>query len=783
MSRLAAFLYRRRIPLTAVLVIGAVTLSPRAAIRGVDNDISAWFSPNDPLYRDYDRFRAEFGGTQPLIIALRDDAHAAAGLFTRERLEFLNDITGDIERITSVQRVESLGTASVLHAQRATSDDPAQRAESVLAVGPLLDLSRRSAEEIRTLALNDPLLRGDLVSPDGAATALVVTFDEAALDRDRSRILNQIYTTVRSRLPSGVSAYFNGSIEISETYNRVTIENQRRFIPPILVVTLLALYVLFRSMARAAVVMGSIVVSVLWTLGLYSLMGFGFNILTAMLTPLIVVLAISDDVHIIQHYDEECRRGNREQAFTATVAYLFAPLLAASGTTALGLLSLATSDVVAVRQFGIGAAVGVMVDFFSSLVLVPTLLSTLAPAIERGPQSLPRLADLLERAAAFSTRRPRIVLSAAVAVTIAAGIGITHLRVDTNHINFFASNHPLSRSAAVIDSELAGVYSFHVLLEGPPDSMKAPDTVSAIDRLAAAIAALPQVRKTTSMADHVKRTNRELHDGNPAAAVVPADPQLLAQEILLFTLNDAGRRELERVVSSDFSIAQIVVRLPSMSSDRVFETIQTAQRLATEMFAGTRIKATVTGSGRLFSALDHYLVRSQISSFSTAFVSIFAAMFVVFRSVRFGLLALVPNVFPVVAVLGAMGWFNISLNVATVMVAGVALGVVDDDTVHFLTRFRHDIAGGVPVDAAAHHAAASEGRAAFMTALINSAGFAVLMLSEYKPSAWFGGLLALTLVVAFLAEVLILPATITLVAPYLLRDPRTVLLSRPSRSI
>ena len=243
-------------------------------------------------------------------------------------------------------------------------------------------------------------------------------------------------------------------------------------------------------------------------------MGFGFNILTAMLTPLVVVLAISDDVHLIQHYDHERRHCGGEEAFKATVSYLFAPLLAASGTTALGLLSLATSDVVAIRHFGIGAAAGVMVDFVATLILVPTLLTYLAPETRLAPHDQ-YLTAPLRRGAAFATRRPRLVLAVAAGVVLVALVGITRLRVDTNHIGFFARTHPLSQSAAVIDGALAGVYSFNILLEGPADSMKAPDTVRRIDQLATAIARMPEVRKVTSMADHVKRANQELHNGAP----------------------------------------------------------------------------------------------------------------------------------------------------------------------------------------------------------------------------------------------------------------------------
>ena len=170
----------------------------------------------------------------------------------------------------------------------------------------------------------------------------------------------------------------------------------------------------------------------------------------------------------------------------------------------------------------------------------------------------------------------------------------------------------------------------------------------------------------------------------------------------------------------------------------------------------------MTGSGRLFATLDHYLVTSQISSFATAFVTVFAVIFLIFRSWRFGVLAIVPNLFPVLAVFGVMGWLDISLNVATVMLASVALGVVDDDTIHFISRYRKETAQGAGTREAIATATAHEGRAALTTAVINSCAFGVLALSEYRPTAWFGGLLALTMVVAFLAEIFVLPATITL---------------------
>ncbi len=230
----------------------------------------------------------------------------------------------------------------------------------------------------------------------------------------------------------------------------------------------------------------------------------------------------------------------------------------------------------------------------------------------------------------------------------------------------------------------------------------------------------------------------------------------------MFGLSDEGRIELSRVVASDFSRAHLAVKLASMSSDLVFDQIRQAEQLAAAAFTGSPVTPTVTGSGRLFSTLDHYLVVSQISSFATAFVTVFGVIFLVFRSARFGVLGIVANAFPVVVVLGLMGWLGISLNVATVMVASVALGIVDDDTIHFIGRYRREVAAGAETLQAVEAASMNEGRAALTTTVINALSYTVLMVSDYRPTAWFGSLLAVTMVLAFIAEVFVVPAVISL---------------------
>ena len=751
-ARIAEFIYRFRRVLVAVILLGALALLPRANITSIDNDLTAWFSRDDPIYQQYERFRDEFGGTRTLIVAIQ--APSRDRLMSADGFAYLERASGDIERVDAVDRVASLATATVVDASRGTETEPELRVRKLFD-----DLKTLSPAAVGQRALDDELLRGDLISVDGTVAAIVVFFDERRIDSVRAAVISRIREIVETGLPQGFAAYINGSLEISETYNRITLENQTKFSPPILLLTVLAIFAMFRSWRYTVLTLGAVLVSVIWTVGLYDLIGFNYNVLSSMIVPLVIVLAISDDVHIIQHYGEERRRSSAEHAFKHTVSHLVAPLLGASGTTALGMLSLSLSSIVAVREFGMGAAIGVMVDFVISIILMPTMLGWMKPEMREAPQQT-WFENPMRAVAEFTMRNARLVIGVAIVLTVIAAVGVMRLRVDTNHINFFSPTHPLGQSSAVIDGKLAGIYSFQVLLEGQPDSIKQPDALRRMETLQIELRKLPFVRKVSSVADYVKRIHRELGDEHKAQ--IPADSQVIAQELFVFGLGDEGRTELERVVTSDYSKAQITINLASMSSDLVFEQVEAAEVIARRIFDGSGITPSVTGAGRLFSTLDHYLVTSQISSFVTAFLTVFAVIFVIFRSWRFGLLAIVPNVFPVLAVFGTMGWLGISLNVATVMLASVALGVVDDDTIHFISRYRKETARGVSTPDAIRLATTGEGRAALTTAIINSCAFAVLALSEYKPTGWFGGLLALTMVVAFLAEIFVLPATIRL---------------------
>jgi predicted RND superfamily exporter protein len=207
-AAIARILWRTRYALCAFIILGFLALAPSTNFTTLDNDLSAWISKSDPVYQTYERFRDEFGGGRNLIIAIKSDR-----LFTRELLDFIRTATDEIGRIDRVQRVQSLSTANIVRSLPAADEDEAAGIE----VRPLLDnLDEPGAvDAAKQRALDDNLLRGDLVSEDGTVTAIVVTFDEDRIDEVRGEVIDRIHQAVDNRLPGGAEAFYNGSLEIS----------------------------------------------------------------------------------------------------------------------------------------------------------------------------------------------------------------------------------------------------------------------------------------------------------------------------------------------------------------------------------------------------------------------------------------------------------------------------------------------------------------------------------------------------------------------------------------
>ena len=752
MNTLSLILFRLRYILV-VLIIILTMISGLFINMDLDNTISAWFSKDDPISINYNNFRDTFEGGRYLIVAVKSE-----NLFSSEVLAYIKAKTESLKDLDLAKRVHSIANANKV----------VGTGEGIVITPLLEDLEDADTRDIETYALNDELFRDYLVSEDGTLSAIVIVFDELK-PQQIVAVIDEVESILDEERPKGVETFLAGGIMLNHEFNKVTKQNET--IMPILglILVLVMTYILFRSVPKNIIVISVIALSLCWTLGFYSMMGYTYNAVSGLIIPLIVVLSIANTIHIIEYYDEIRKENNRRTSYLVTVQYITIPCFITSITTSFGLLSLSVSPISAVQHFGITSAAGIMFAFIISIVLVPFLL-TLFPS--RAKVHHRHWGHMLAGIFHINERRYWLILFVTVVCIVFFGFGVKKVAIETNELEWFPKDSDVYINSMILDKHLAGVGSLELILEGEEDVLQDPEVLSKIDKLSEEIQQIPEVKKIISLTNYVKAVNRALNANDPAAYTVPDSKELIAQEILLFSFSASGTEELERVTNMDYSKGRIAIKIKYTSSQKTRALISQVEEKALRTFSGTDVKVSLTGGSHLFSMLDKYIVESQIKTFSLAFLLVIGILFAVFRSLKYGLLCILPNLLPITMILGIMGWCSINLNVGTVMIASVALGICADDTIHFLSRFKKEFSlKDQSMGKALRKTTIFVGRAVIFTSLISIGGFSVVVISNFRPAKDFGLLLSITLLLALICDMFVLPASMMVAKKFFTKKP------------
>ncbi|MGD9239436.1 MAG: efflux RND transporter permease subunit [Desulfobacterales bacterium] len=743
MHRVARILYRCRLFGIGFLIVTTIILSISIEIES-DNSLRAWFAKNDPEYIAYENYIDTFESGKYLIIALKSE-----NLFSLDVLKYIRQKTEALESFEYVNRVSSLATANKIIG---TPDS--------VEIHPLLsELELDNLQKIKNYTLKEKRFMQYLVSPDGKFTAIVVAFGDIPSEKEEVKAVRRIEAMLYRGKPENLAVFFSGDSKVMSIFNKLTKQTQKQV--PILVISVICLciFILFRSLYITFIIFLNIGMSISWSLGFYSILGYNFNAVTVLLIPLILVLSIADSIHIIQFFDEIKKDLNKKAAFIQTVEYIAIPCFLTSITTACGLLSLTVSRIDAVKHFGIGSAAGVMFAFLISIILVPCLLTLLPsrPITKRNKDWEFALFAIFD----LSQKKPTSIFIAALLGLTLSFWGITKIRIETNRLEWFPKNGDFYKSAKIVEKNLFGIDNIEIMLTGPAEILKQAEILKRVDRIASEIEKLPRVIKVLSLTQYIKRIHMALQEDNPEFYKIPNDQFLIAQELLLFSLFDGGRRELDSFVTSDYSQGRISVKTQAMSSEQSLIMGKLLAKMAQKTFSDTGLQITLTGTIHLYNINLKRLVQSQIKSFTLAYVLIIGILFLAFWSIKYGGLSILPNLLPVTLIMGIMGWSGIALNNTTVMVASVALGIAVDDTVHYIARFRKERRSKkLTVQDALRKTTVSLGCAIIFTSMINITGFLILLVLAFQPTREFGLLISCAMFLALIGDLIILPASI-----------------------
>jgi predicted RND superfamily exporter protein len=790
LEALGHVLYRRAwwVIAVAALAIGlGASQIPRIEIKVSTDD---FLDDDDPVNVVYDDFLERFGRDDMMILAIEPPE-----IFDLAFLEGLRALHEELEEgVPHVREVQSL-----VNARETRGEDDR------LIVGELLEDWPASAAELASLrdrALANPLYSGLILSENGRLTTVTIeleAFSELYDSDDALAGFDELDAAEESQEPAADDAdkltgqqefeavaavdeiiarydapdfriYAGGAPIINSDMMGSMIRDIVLFTGLSVCVIAIVLTVVFRRAVGVAIPLGVAILALLSTLGAMGTLGIPAMPISEIVPSFLLSVGVGGTVHLLVIFQQRLRAGaSREDAIAGALGHSGLPIIMTSLTTAGGLASFAAAQLVPVAIFGTVAPLGILLTLLLTLLLSPALLAVVPlrsprDTSDRRPPSI----RLLTRMGGFAIANARQVLIACTLLLLAAGVGMMRLEFSFNSLDWFPDDLPARVASKKLDAELGGGMALEVLIDtGSENGLHDPELLVDIDRARHVLADLQVgdvvAGKSVSLIDVVKEIHQALNGGRPEAHAIPDERQLVSQELLLF--ENSGSDDLEDVVDSRFSVGRFTMRVPFVDGSQYGAFGDEVERIFDERLAG-RAEASLTGlmvvMGRTFVAVIETMARA----YTIALVVITPLMMLLLGSFRLGLIAMIPNLFPIALTLGLMGWAGVRLEMFSLLIGSVALGLAVDDTIHFMHGFRRGYARSGDVARAVRETLETTGQALLFTSIVLSLGFFIYVFSELTSLTNFGLLTAFAIVTAFLADVLMAPALMSYLARY-----------------
>ncbi len=616
-----------------------------------------------------------------------------------------------------------------------------------------------SPEALQKHVMADRFVPGLLASRDGSTVAMAVRPTKMEGSAERLELKLAVIAAINQ---VGLQSHFAGdagpiSLDVAQLLSMMS--DTTTFVP---LTAGLGLLLLAWVVGRLVpVIVGGIAMStvILPVVSGIAAAGQPYSMATAILPSLLAAYTMATLLHFYAGVQRAHASGGRQrESIRLALAETLKPGAFNAMTTSAGLLSLILVPMPPIQTFGVAGAAGTVMVFITVYFIAPSLLVRFDRKrwpVKRSAMGL--FGRIANRACMASMRRPKLAVGMAVALVCLCIPLAMNVRVETDVLKFFAEDHPVSLSTKLVETKLAGVTSLELLLETPErDGLVQPEQLRAIKALQTWLTAQPAVDRVTSHADLIEEMHWAMNNEQSKFRSIPGDAALISQYLLVYDGND-----LYELIDRDFSKGRMLVNLNVHGASEIKAVIDDMQtRLAEAPLP--RVTVSIGGYGRLFADQVELLVSGQVDSFLGAFGQIFLLMTILWRSPTGALLCMLPNLAPLFFVFVLMGTFGIDLDMATVMIAGVVMGITVDDTIHLYYGYKKRLEAGISVPLALARSFQNSGRAVLAISLLLTCQFMLLAASDFVPTSNFGLMTAVGLLAGQAAELLLLPALLVL---------------------
>ncbi|MGM0556316.1 MAG: efflux RND transporter permease subunit [Myxococcota bacterium] len=718
-------------------------------------------------YRD--KFAERFGREDNLMVIMIE----GGDVFKPTVLETMRDVTLELRAVDTISGADSVATFEI---PRSGDAPGTMSAEPVLEQpgpdGEVGDITQARADKLRNVALSEPLVASRLVSADGDLGVVLAWLDRDIQDAELIKgNVDEVERILESHpLPDGYSYEIGGIPGLRANIMESLKTEQLTFLPITGLIFIIVLSWLFRRTSGVVLPMGTVLLAVLGTVALLVATDHSINIVNNVLPSLIFVIGISDSIHMLTRDAEEIEAGkSRADAVKATIRHTGLACLLTSTTTSVGFFSLLAADTEILKDFGWQAGAGVMFAYVGTLFFIPAALSYLKPVKRRATAESkddeePFLEGFLVHTGERLLRHPYIVIAGSLLFLGGFVFMSTKVEIDTTLLEVYEESHPYYATTKTLEKELGGFLPIEVSLEAESqDRFKDPETYAKLQELQAFAQQQPAVISTQSFVDFHQSARAALLGDPDERETMPESRAQIEQLHLLIAGAPDEPVGTNKFVTGDFKNARVLLRVKDVGAKRQMKLGDKLEDKLSELFPeGSGVDYRLTGDAYVASvALDSF-IRDLFYSLLLAIVIIFGMMTFVFRSLKIGIISMLPNTIPLVMTFGYMGWQGINLNTTTIIIFAISLGLAVDDTIHFLARFREELDRCETVREAILASYFGAGRAILLTSVLLALGLAVLLTSSFVPTRQFGILTGITIFGAVFADLILLPSLLYL---------------------
>ena len=756
-TRVAQFIIQFRLPLIGVILAITAVMGYYATKVEMSYDLARTVPLDDPEMVFLQKFKEQFGEDGNIIaVGLRDSA-----IYSLENFNHFRELNRKVKKIAGVNNVLSLPEVKIIR------KDTAHTRFVLDAHFPKEVKDQAQLDSLMGAMRNQKFYMGQLVNETNGSTMMLISIQKEVMNSEKRIAMTKALVEYGDHFSkdTGIQLRYAGLPFIRSMIATEVRKEMQIFLYLSALVTGLIMFIFFRSFRAVLFSMIIIGIVVVWVMGTLALLGYKITLLSGLIPPVIVTIGITNAIYLLNKYHlEYAKRKNKEEAIAAVVNKMGLAMFLTNLTVAIGFLTLLTTDIIVLREFGIVAGINIMALFVVSLIMIPGIFSWLP---EPAPKHLRHLdfkilGTLLKYNDLLVHRYRPAIYVVAVAITIFAAVGMTRLQSISYMVDDVPEDSQIKKDLKFFEANFSGIMPLEIEVNtGKHRGVFKSQNLEKIDEFEGFIDSISVVSRPISIVSLVKASKQAFYNYNPAKYSLPSKAE--SGYILRYMKGQTDNTGLlKSFVDSTFTKMRISMQIADIGSKRLDSLVHTViEPRMNKIFEGTGITTNVTGTTKLFIKGNKFLIDNLKESLLLAFILITLSMALLFSNVRMIIISLIPNLIALMITAGIMGYFGINLKPSTALIFSITFGISVDNSIRFLAKYRQEqLANGFFVPVSVSESILETGKSIIYTSIVLFAGFILFAFSSFGGTIALGILTSTTLVISMFTNLILLPALI-----------------------